>query len=49
VRKPGGGRKPLTEVDPSLLKDLERLVDGDCRGDPEFASALDVKERPPSL
>ena len=35
VRKPGGGRKPLTEVDPSLLKDLERLVDGDCRGDPE--------------
>lgn len=35
VRKPGGGRKPLTELDPSLLKDLERLVDGDCRGDPE--------------
>ncbi len=35
VRKPGGGRKPLTEVDPSLLKDLERLVDSDCRGDPE--------------
>lgn len=35
VRRPGGGRKPLTEVDPSLLKDLERLVDGDCRGDPE--------------
>lgn len=35
VRKPGGGRKPLSEVDPSLLKDLERLVDGDCRGDPQ--------------
>jgi hypothetical protein len=35
VRKPGGGRKPLTEVDPSLLKDLERLVDADSRGDPE--------------
>ncbi len=35
VRRRGGGRKPLTEVDPSLLTDLERLVDADCRGDPE--------------
>ena len=35
VRKPGGGRKPLTELDQSLLKDLERLVDADSRGDPE--------------
>jgi hypothetical protein len=35
VRKPGGGRKPLTEVDPTLLNDLERLVDADSRGDPE--------------
>jgi hypothetical protein len=35
VRRPGGGRKPLTEVDGSLLKDLERLVDADSRGDPE--------------
>jgi hypothetical protein len=35
VRRPGGGRKPLTEVDPTLVRDLERLVDHDCRGDPE--------------
>lgn len=35
VRRRGGGRKPLTEVDPSLLTDLERLVDAEGRGDPE--------------
>jgi len=35
VRRPGGGRKSLTEVDSSLVRDLERLVDGDSRGDPE--------------
>jgi len=35
VRKAGGGRKPLTEVDPTLVEDLERLVDADSRGDPE--------------
>jgi len=35
VRRPGGGRKRLTEVDATLLEDLERLVDADSRGDPE--------------
>ena len=35
VRRPGGGRKPLSTTDPTLLSDLERLVDSDCRGDPE--------------
>ena len=35
VRRPGGGRKRLTELDPTLLVDLERLVDADTRGDPE--------------
>ncbi|HZL06931.1 MAG TPA: ISAzo13 family transposase [Coriobacteriia bacterium] len=35
VRRPGGGRKTLVEKDPALLKALERLVDGDSRGDPE--------------
>jgi transposase len=35
VRRPGGGRKPLSEIDPTLLDDLERLVDEDSRGDPE--------------
>ena len=35
VRRRGGGRKRLTEVDPMLVVDLERLVGEDCRGDPE--------------
>jgi hypothetical protein len=35
VRRPGGGRKRLVDKDPTLLADLERLVDGDSRGDPE--------------
>jgi hypothetical protein len=35
VRRPGGGRKPLVEKDPALLKALEGLVDADSRGDPE--------------
>ena len=35
VRQPGAGRKRLTETDPTLLKDLGRLVDGEARGDPE--------------
>ena len=35
VRKPGAGRKALTETDPKVLIDLERLVEADRRGDPE--------------
>ena len=35
VRRPGGGRKRLADKDPTLVADLERLVDGDSRGDPE--------------
>jgi hypothetical protein len=35
VRRPGAGRRLLTETDRTLLSDLERLVDCDCRGDPE--------------
>jgi transposase len=34
-RRPGGGRKPLTQKDPTLLRDLERLVEPLTRGDPE--------------
>ncbi|MHB0979540.1 MAG: ISAzo13 family transposase [Thermoleophilia bacterium] len=36
VRRPGGGRKRLCDKDPTLLEDLERLVDADSRGDPEL-------------
>lgn len=34
IRKPGGGRKPLTETDPGLVAALEALVDPLTRGDP---------------
>jgi transposase len=34
VRRPGGGRKPTTELEPTLLPDLKRLVDPATRGDP---------------
>jgi len=35
VRRPGGGRKKTVAQDPSLLRDLERLVEPVTRGDPE--------------
>lgn len=35
MRRPGGGRKKLTETDPTLLSDLQDLVDATTRGDPE--------------
>ena len=34
IRRPGGGRRPLSQTDPTLVADLERLVDPDSRGDP---------------
>jgi hypothetical protein len=35
IRRPGGGRKRLEEKDPSLLRDLESLVEPLTRGDPD--------------
>src|SRR5712671_642546 len=35
VRRPGGGRKPLSESDPGLAQALESLLEGARRGDPE--------------
>jgi hypothetical protein len=35
VRRPGAGRKPLTEKDPTLVSDLDALVEPVTRGDPE--------------
>lgn len=37
VRKAGGGRKPLTHGDPTLLQDLKELVEADTRGEPTSA------------
>jgi len=34
IRRPGGGRKPLIETDPTLLDALEALIDPLTRGDP---------------
>src|SRR5947209_7082998 len=34
IRQPGGGRKPLTASDPSLLRDLERILEENTAGDP---------------
>jgi hypothetical protein len=35
IRRPGGGRKRLTETDPTILNDLESFVEPLTRGDPE--------------
>ena len=35
IRRPGGGRKSAREKDPTLVADLERLVEPATRGDPE--------------
>ncbi len=34
IRRPGGGRKKLTEHEPGLLKALDALVEPTSRGDP---------------
>ncbi len=34
VRRAGGGRRALTETDPTLLEDLKGLLEADTRGDP---------------
>ncbi len=34
VRRPGGGRRPLVEANPGLLRALEALVEPEARGDP---------------
>ena len=34
IRRPGGGRKPKRDTDPTLLDDLEALVEPLTRGDP---------------
>jgi len=35
IRRPGGGRKKTVDVDPTLTKDLEKLIHPTERGDPE--------------
>ena len=35
IRRPGAGRKRLVQTDPTLLRDLESLVEPSTRGDPQ--------------
>ena len=35
IRRPGGGRKPITHSDPQLVARLEAMIDAETRGDPE--------------
>jgi hypothetical protein len=35
IRRPGGGRKPITVSDPRLVGTLEAMIDDQTRGDPE--------------
>ena len=35
VRRAGGGRRAVLEADPTVVEDLERLIDPATRGDPE--------------
>jgi len=37
IRRPGAGRKNLTESDPGLVAALDELIEGGTRGDPESA------------
>ncbi|MEI8123441.1 MAG: ISAzo13 family transposase [bacterium] len=46
IRKPGGGRKSKTEIDDSLLQDLDRLLDPATRGDPMSALRWTCKSTP---
>lgn len=43
VRRFGGGRKSATATDPSLVSDLETLVDSSSRGDPESPLRWTIK------
>ena len=35
IRRPGAGRKPITQSDPKLVDRLEEIIDEQTRGDPE--------------
>ena len=46
VRRPGGGRRPLIEIDPGLLTALEALIEPATRGDPESPLRWTCKSTP---
>jgi hypothetical protein len=46
IRAPGGGRKRLVEKDPTLLGDLDALVEPSTRGDPQSPLRWTCKSTP---
>jgi hypothetical protein len=46
IRRKGGGRKPITESDPSIVRALELLVEPATRGDPESPLRWTCKSTP---
>ena len=46
VRHPGGGRHPLKEDDPPLVRDLEALIEPTTRGDPQSPLRWTCKSTP---
>jgi hypothetical protein len=43
IRRPGAGRKPISELDPTVSETIENLVEGGTRGDPESALRWTLK------
>ena len=43
IRRPGAGPKPKTQKDPTLVEDLDALVEPAARGDPESALRWTIK------
>ena len=46
VRRAGGGRKQIEELDSTIIENLEQLVDPDTRGDPMSPAAMDLQKYP---
>src|SRR3954468_7549786 len=46
IRAAGGGRKKLTDKDPTLLRDLDALVEPTARGDPQSPLRWTCKSTP---
>ena len=44
IRRQGGGRKPLIEHDPALLRALDELIDPCTRGGSGITVAVDLQE-----
>ena len=48
IRRPGGGRKPLTQTDPALVEALDALVEPGLAGRSDVPAAVDDQVDPRS-